>query len=694
MKIQGYNQQIGNTNTVSTAVKTVSDIMAYGGNGSGQKAISKGIGAWADVIAKKQEEDDKQSILQAMDAYNTGRFEIMYNQDNGLMNTALDASDGISDAYVQQENKLRSNILGGVKLHNERNKVALQNLMNNSAAQGYESVYRHQAKQKIAANEARYSDYMEKQYEYAQNNYANGDIVGSLMQQADLMADLQYRSIGGETLVKAKQKEARANIAANSITAAITHEDYATARKLKDAYGSDLSSQQRAAFEKVLYQKESANYEYNLGNQLYKQYGDDEAAVRKALDEANGFTENLSDLDALLRAIGGQESGGDYTAQNARTGAYGKYQIVDDSWQEWAAQYGIDVNDKSPENQEKVARLKLGEYLQKYGPEGAAAAWYGGEGAVNWGAEARNRKQGNGDEPSVNEYVAQVMERMGSARASRPMSLDEKNRVIQQYQMAKNAAKREEKYINAQIFDNAKETILKMRMDKIPANEAWKKVMEMSGADANMFTQWKKAFSAIYGGGSGSGKGVGQGVNALLQQLKENKELQNKGDFLDYCRAMGANDSDMDKLDKGYNDFLKGTGIFKYDFDNMANMIIADNLKNEKEKRRIKRGLTNIGMDFVRKYRAEHKGFDPDESLVEKEMTDAITKMPLGKYVTDYGTLWDSTTPLNLSRVDLASAGIDTIQKVGNDEYEITYRDGRIGGVVNGAYLAEVTGVN
>ena len=289
MKIQGYNQQIGNTNTVSTAVKTVSDIMAYGGNGSGQKAISKGIGAWADVIAKKQEEDDKQSILQAMDAYNKGRFEIMYNQGNGLMNTALDASDGISDAYVQQENKLRSDILGGVKLHNERNKVALQNLMNNSAAQGYESVYRHQAKQKIAANEARYSDYMEKQYEYAQNNYANGDIVGSLMQQADLMADLQYRSIGGETLVKAKQKEARANIAANSITAAITHEDYATARKLKDAYGNFLTTEQRAAFEKVLYQKEAANYEHNLGNQLYQQFGDDEAAVRKALQGANGL---------------------------------------------------------------------------------------------------------------------------------------------------------------------------------------------------------------------------------------------------------------------------------------------------------------------------------------------------------------------------------------------------------------------
>ena len=696
MKISGYNSQVSNGGVTNATIKTVGDVMAYGGNGQGLKAVSQGIGMWADVIAKKQEEDDKQNILKAMDEYNKGRFEIMYNQDSGLMNTTLDKSEGISDSYIEQEKKLRGNVLKGIKLHNQKNMVALNSLMDNSARQGYESVYRYQTKQKIAANEVRFSDYMDKQNEYAQNNYGNLEIVNSLMKQADLIADLHYRNIGGDALVKEKQKQAKGSIAASSITSAITHEDYATARKLKDSYSGFLTAEQRAAFEKVLYQKESANYEYNLGNQLYQLYGDDEAAVKKALEGANGFTENISDLDALLRAIGGQESGGDYGATNSRTKAFGKYQIMPENWPIWSREAGLPEGaEQTPENQEIVARYKLGEYLQKYGAEGAAAAWYGGEGAVNWGADARNRKQGNGDEPSVNEYVAQVMGRIGTARTPKPMSLDERNRTFQQYQMAKNEAKRQQTYLNTKIFDNAKETILLMRQQNVSAKDAWKKVMEMSGANANTFTLWKKAYSAIYGGGSGDGKGLGNGVNMLLEQLRENKELQNKGDFLDYARMMGANDSDMEKLDKGFNDFLKGTGIFGYDIQGMAKEVIGNSIRSDQGKARIIKGLNNVAYDFIRKFRTEHNGMDPDESLVKEEMQNAMVKMPLGSYTTDYGIIWDTTTPLDLSRADLASAGIDTIKKVEGttDMYEITYRDGRMGGIVNGEYLAEVTGV-
>ena len=696
MKISGYTSQVNNGGIVNATVKRVSDTMAYGGNGQGLKAVSQGIGMWADVIAKKQEEDDKQNILKAMDEYNKGRFEIMYNQDSGLMNTTLDKSEGISDSYIEQEKKLRGNVLKGVKLYNQKNMVALNSLMDNSARQGYESVYRYQTKQKIAANEVRFSDYMDKQNEYAQNNYGNFEIVNSLMQQADLIADLHYRNIGGDALVKEKQKQAKGSIAASSITSAITHEDYATARKLKDSYSGFLTTEQRAAFEKVLYKKEAANYEYNLGNQLYQLYGDDEAAVKKALEGANGFTENISDLDALLRAIGGQESGGDYGATNSRTKAFGKYQIMPENWPSWSREAGLPEGaEQTPENQEIVARYKLGEYLQKYGAEGAAAAWYGGEGAVNWGEDARNRKQGNGDEPSVNEYVAQVMGRIGTARTPKPMSLDERNRTFQQYQMAKNEAKRQQTYLNTKIFDNAKETILLMRQKNVSAKDAWKKVMEMSGANANTFTLWKKAYSAIYGGGSGDGKGLGNGVNMLLEQLRENRELQNKGDFLDYARMMGANDSDMEKLDKGFNDFLKGTGVFGYDIQGMAKEVIGNSIRSDQGKARIIKGLNNVAYDFIRKFRTEHNGMDPDESLVKEEMQNAMVKMPLGRYTTDYGNIWDTTTPLDLSRADLASAGIDTIKKVDdtNDMYEITYRDGRIGGIVNGEYLAEITGV-
>lgn len=121
-----------------------------------------------------------------------------------------------------------------------------------------------------------------------------------------------------------------------------------------------------------------------------------------------------NEREAFINAIGGQESGGNYNAVNGRTGASGKYQIMPENWPAWAEEAGIGADaEMTPENQEIVARYKLGEYYDKYGARGAAMAWYAGEGSLNYSEEALNRKQGKGDEPSINEYADQVLSRMG-----------------------------------------------------------------------------------------------------------------------------------------------------------------------------------------------------------------------------------------------------------------------------------------
>ena len=137
----------------------------------------------------------------------------------------------------------------------------------------------------------------------------------------------------------------------------------------------------------------------------------------------NNGTEQIAaqqtdEFEALVNAIGGQESegSGGYNAKNGRTGASGKYQIMPDNWPSWAEEAGLSADaPMTPENQEIVARNKLREYYDKYGARGAAIAWYGGEGALNYSDEALNRKQGNGNEPSINEYANDVMSRMGKS---------------------------------------------------------------------------------------------------------------------------------------------------------------------------------------------------------------------------------------------------------------------------------------
>jgi Transglycosylase-like domain len=70
-----------------------------------------------------------------------------------------------------------------------------------------------------------------------------------------------------------------------------------------------------------------------------------------------------SDPPGLARfktAIGHVESGGNYYARNARSGAYGKYQIMPSSWRAWAGRYlGSSYARQTPANQEIVAGAKF-----------------------------------------------------------------------------------------------------------------------------------------------------------------------------------------------------------------------------------------------------------------------------------------------------------------------------------------------
>ena len=137
----------------------------------------------------------------------------------------------------------------------------------------------------------------------------------------------------------------------------------------------------------------------------------------------------VSGKEAFINAIAGQESGGNYNAENGDTGAYGKYQIIPSNWPAWAEEAGIGADaPRTPENQEIVARFKLGQYYDKYGARGAAIAWYGGEGALNYSDEALNRKQGdNGEYPSINEYADEVLGRMGNVADSARIDDTEEN---------------------------------------------------------------------------------------------------------------------------------------------------------------------------------------------------------------------------------------------------------------------------
>lgn len=119
-------------------------------------------------------------------------------------------------------------------------------------------------------------------------------------------------------------------------------------------------------------------------------------------------------FDAFVEGIARRESGGMRDPYGNITNAgrgrrvYGRYQILGDNIPAWTKEaLGKPMTPQqflaSPEAQDAVARHKLGQYVQQYGPEGAAQAWLGGPGSV--GKTDRRDRFGT----SVGDYGRQVM---------------------------------------------------------------------------------------------------------------------------------------------------------------------------------------------------------------------------------------------------------------------------------------------
>jgi hypothetical protein len=91
-------------------------------------------------------------------------------------------------------------------------------------------------------------------------------------------------------------------------------------------------------------------------------------------------------------AISNIESGGNYGLLGpiTRTGdrAYGKYQVMGANIGPWTKEVlGMPMTPQqflgNPKAQDAVFQAKFGQYAQKYGPEGAARAWFAGERGMN-----------------------------------------------------------------------------------------------------------------------------------------------------------------------------------------------------------------------------------------------------------------------------------------------------------------------
>ena len=128
---------------------------------------------------------------------------------------------------------------------------------------------------------------------------------------------------------------------------------------------------------------------------------------------ARADTGSSSYQDAISRI----ESGGRYDLQGpvTQTGdrAYGKYQVMGANIPQWTKDaLGRSMTPAeflaSPQAQDTVFNHRFGSYVNKYGPGGAARAWFAGEGGMN-NPNARDQLG-----TSVGSYERQFLKGLGN----------------------------------------------------------------------------------------------------------------------------------------------------------------------------------------------------------------------------------------------------------------------------------------
>ena len=696
MKIAGYQGSVNLGTGGGATVKVSSDLNAYGSGGKGLAAIAGAANKWAVAVEAQQEDEDKQSILNAMDIFNKSRYNIMYNDESGLMNTKLEGTAGAGASYTEQINKARQDVLSNTKLHSQKNQLALDHLMYQSAQQGFQTVDQYEQKQKEAVTDLRYDNNIQNSCEFVQKNWNNPQALQDEIIRTQLLTSAIYGKRGAE-FIESKSRANIGQVVASAVGASITNEDYGTMRNIMDKYGSYLTANQRAAFEKVAYDKESSAFERNTAKDLYAKYGDNEEAVRKEVENMDAFSPEGGKVETQAEGTTWVRNSGvslDGVKQQVTIG-------LSDIAKEFNTLSGAQLIVTSGTDSTDIHAA--GEHSHGAGVKLDVAA--------DWLENADNRKkfisymQSKGikvlDEysnPSPNSTGGHLdldfTDYKGGTVAHKHISLDGQDRIMKQYRIIKADHDRIETYKKNKLFEGIKNEIFAMFNNGTSYSEAMTWATNQAGSDPDKYVTYRNAVKAIYGpqGRSGSSGGGGReaiaklgsdGKEAVISMLKAGR-FKSKAEFLAFARSHGATNSDMNSLDKSYDNWLSGAGEYAYDWDGLCKYVMGTS-SNDK----VKQGLKIYGKQWVRTYRAEHNGMNPDESVLVDAMKQAITTRTFGSYVTKPGFLWDSTKTFSGNDALLAKAGIARAEKIADDWYHVTYFDGSDGNV-NGGYLDEV----
>lgn len=413
-------------------------VEGFGGGEAGRGNALIGLGeSLSNIAIQQQAKINQANVMKAqadlqLQLNENARSQLMKLGENALGKPATENSAAVPSAS-EDFATFSQNALDGAlgNMDNDIQRQKLQEWYNSTFPGMLNKVATHQNEQ--------FDTYLRNSLQAKTNvaidtfagNVVMGDYEGAMRAFEDANGSLQMGATW-QGLDKTSRENATRDLLFSASNAAIDRliednrpqEAYAFTNRIASRLTPNQLSQLRQKMRPAIINSEAAVLADRIWNDPQYRNADGTLNVGKARAELErvATTNKTVGGSDLVSAIGGQESGGDYNAVNGRTGAAGKYQILPSNWPEWSAEAGIPGAEMTPENQETVARFKITQYQQLYGNEGAMVAWYSGpENAKRWiNGETTDiygrpwtAKNGNGDEPSISEYVSEVSSRMG-----------------------------------------------------------------------------------------------------------------------------------------------------------------------------------------------------------------------------------------------------------------------------------------
>ena len=670
MKLIGYdsNQRL---NTINGSVQANVNEMAYGGNTQGMDNLTKAIGDLGNTMLTIQKQKEMTDVVNATNEYNAMMNDWLYNPDNGAMNRKGENALTIPLDYQNQEKRARQLITEkyGFKFNdavNAFNKVADNDMTNttNTINKFVRGQFEDSAMKALDMNVQNIS-----------NNAvvnASPDAFDDAMKQVSGSVAAQLSNLGyDDNTIRLQVKKAQQNIATTMIEKKMADDDLDGANKIIN----------QVAMSGLIDEEKIMGYRQKVRNASMVLATSDDSKIDGVIGE---FDPNDPDLltkvtnklyddgfgkvagttgtitkEMFIKAVSANESSNNDHVVNGDSGAYGRYQIMPENWPEWSKEAGIpgaDISD--PEAQRKVATYKLSEYIDKYGVEGAAVAWYAGEGTAEaWvrdGAKAYVKGSGgdgwdkpqysNGNEyPSVRQYVVNTLAEIGGgqAREETPAEAQKRKDMIQRNvatrlqvmakrkaQILENQKVEIEQRVAAAVKNGATDVeVLKMRQDYAETHPEYQRAMQgqLNQAQISVNKAAAKALQA-------------KSVNVLaVKAAIANGQFKSMGDLNNFTSQMGVyfTPPQLAEINHEFDEYSNGTGKYSPEMSGMKSSI--ENLAGRKIDGVEWQGVSTAVYPKVQEFR-EKNGYDPSPAQMAQWGADAVAEQTIAS--TETGEYW------------------------------------------------------